>query len=278
MKASYWGYGFAVGAAVCSANALAGNFMNDTHIFNLGYGRQDATAKVTASVEPLPPIEIDLQDDLNVDNSSESVLAAYHWRFAERWVLGLTYQNLKLNGGGAAGRDFNFDGDEYQAGAQVDTEFTMATYRLDVAYAIVRNEKWELLLGAGIHTFVIETSLAAQVFLAEGGDQEPVINQFESDTADVLAPLPNVRAAVNYLITPNWSVRGGVGWLGLSVDNFSGSYTYANVAMDYRITERFGFGASYQVSEFDAKISDNDGFDEVDIVVSGPSLYLVYGF
>lgn len=278
MKASHWWHGMALGIIVVSAQAVAGNPIEDTHVFHLGYARQDAEAKVTASVEPLPPIEIDLEDDLNTDNSSSSVMAAYHWRFAERWILGVTYQSLKLEGSGAAGRDFNFDGVEFSAGARVDSTFNLDTYRIDVAYSLVRNEKWEVQLGLGLHTFVIETTIEAQVAL-QGGDQDkPLIDEFQTESSNVLAPLPNLRGAVNYQITPKWNVRGSIGWLGLNIDEFSGAYTYADIAMGYRFTERFGIGASYQISDFDAKISDNDGFDEVDIALSGPSLYLVYGF
>lgn len=278
MKTICYRNALAIGAAIFCVESFAGNAIDDTHVFHLGYARQDADVKVTSSVDPLPPIEIDLQDDLNSDTSSESVLAAYHWRFAQRWVLGITYQSLKLSGGGAAARDFNFDGTEYRAGAQVDSTFEMDTYRLDVAYAVIHNDRWEVLLGAGIHTFAIDTSISAEIAVAGGAEEAPIISQRQSESANVLAPLPNVRGAVHYLITPRWSVRGSAGWLGLDVDDFSGAYTYADVSTDYRITEHFGIGASYQVFTFDAKISDSEGFDEVDIALSGPSIYLVYGF
>jgi hypothetical protein len=271
--------GLAVATVAFCAESLAGTtIFDDRHRFHLGYARQDAEAKVTSSVDPLPPIEIDLQDDLNVDNSSASILAAYQWRFAEKWTLGLTYQRLSLDGDGLAARDFNFDGEEYRAGAQVNTEFTMDTYRLDVSYALIRNDQWELMVGLGVHTFVIETALEAQVSLEDGGGDSPLVDEFTKETADVLAPLPNLRAGVAYLITPRWSVTGSVGWLGLNIGDFSGSYTYADVATAYRFTERFGIGASYQIAELDAKIDDSDGFDEVNIKLPGPSIYLVYGF
>ncbi len=270
--------GLAVATVVFCAESLAGTIFDDRHRFHLGYARQDADAKVTSSVDPLPPIEIDLEDDLNVDNSSSSILAAYHWRFADKWTLGLTYQRLRLDGGGEAGRDFNFDGDVYRAGASVDTEFTMDTYRLDVSYAIIRNDQWEVLVGFGVHTFVIETSLEGQVSLEEGSGDSPLVSEFRAEKSDLLAPLPNLRAGVAYLITPSWRVGGSIGWLGLDIGDFSGSYTYADVATEYRFTERFGIGASYQIAELDAKISDSDGFDEVDIRLPGPSIYLIYGF
>ncbi len=277
MDSVSWRFGLAWVAVVYCAETCAGTMFDDTHRFHLGYARQDADAKVTSSVDPLPPIEIDLEDDLDADNSSDSILAAYHWRFADKWSLGLTYQRLKLDGDGLAARDFNFDGDVYRAGAQVDTEFTMDTYRLDVAYTIFRNDQWQVRVGAGVHTFVIDTSLAAQLSL-EGGEETPLVNEFRQDSADVLAPLPNLRAGVTFLVTPRWSVGGSAGWLSLNIGDFSGSYTYADVATDYRITERFGIGASYQIAKLDAKIDDSDGFDEVNIQLSGPSIYLVYGF
>lgn len=268
--------GLAIAAGAFSAQTFAETIFDYTHRFHVGYARQDADARVTSSIDPLPPIEIDLADDLNVDNSSESILLAYHWQFAEKWSLGLTYQRLSLDGDGLAARDFNFDGEEYRAGVRVDTEFTMDTYRLDVGYKLFSNDHWEVMVGAGVHTFAIDTSLAAGVGLEGGG--ESIVDEFRQESSNVLAPLPNLRAGVAYLLTPRWSVGASAGWLGLNIDDFSGSYTYADVGTDYRITDHFGIGASYQVAELDAKISDSDGFDEVNIELSGPSIYLFYGF
>lgn len=86
----------------------------------------------------------------------------------------------------------------------VDSEFDMDTYLIDIGYSFVRSERWEVMLGAGLHAFDFET--------------------------------------------------------------------------EYRITERFGIGATYQYSEINVTSDNSIGYDELEVDFSGPNLYLSYGF
>ncbi len=266
-----------VAALVFTGVTAAGNSIEDTHSFRLGYLSQDAEISAQSTIDPLPPIEIDLTDDLGMDDNSDSLQLHYSWRFAERWSLGVTYQKLELEGNGEAAFDFNFDGNDYTAGAAVETEFNMDTYLIDVGYAIVRNDKWQLEVGAGIHAFDIEAAIAGTVAI-EGEGIEDGTFQTARAGADVLAPLPNLRAGVTFLITPRWEVRAGAGWLSLEIDDIDGNYTYLNVGTEYRVTDHFGIGAAYSLSKMDVTSTDGDGLDSFDVEFSGPSVFLTYGF
>ena len=263
-------------SALFSASALAGNSIEDTHTFRLGVHSQDAEIKSVSNVFPFPPIEIDLTDDLGMDDSSESIYVSYRWRFGEKWALSATFQRLELDGSGAAAIDFNFDGTEYSAGTAIDSEFNVDTYLIDLGYSIVRSEKWEVVVGFGLHAFDIETAITGRVELS--GDGEVIIGVRSTANADFLAPLPNLRGGVTYMITPKWELRGGIGWLSLEIDNIDGKYLYADIGTEYRITDRFGIGAAYQISEIDVTNDKSDGFDKLDVDFSGPSIYLTYGF
>lgn len=264
-------------AALFSTGAMAvGNSIEDTHSFRLGVASQDADIKAQSSIDPFPPIEIDLTDDLGMDDNSESIYLKYRWRFSEKWQLSVAYQQLELDGNGVAGFDFNFDGKPFTAGVAVDTEFNMDTYLIDIGYSLVRNDQWEVVVGLGIHAFDFDTSITTTLGLEAGGDG------FETESvragADVLAPLPNLRGRATYLITPRWEISGGLGWLSLNIDDFDGSYYFAEIGTEYRITDRFGIGATYQVSTVDVTVDDGADVDKVDVDFSGPSIYLSYGF
>jgi hypothetical protein len=259
-----------------SIGAMAGNSIRDTHTFNLGFASQDADIKATSSLDPLPPIEIDLTDDLGMDDNSDSIYASYRWRFAEKWSLSATYQRLDLDGSGAATKDFNFDGEDFSAGIAIDSEFNMDTYRVDVGYSFIRNDNWEVLVGAGLHAFDIETVITGRLEIES--DLGDVVREAKSKSTDFLAPLPNLRGAVTYMISPNWEVNAGIGWLSLEIDNIDGDYRYGEIGTEYRFTDQFGIGANYQISEIDVTSVERDGFDEVDVEFSGPSIYLTYGF
>jgi hypothetical protein len=266
-------------ATLVSTGAMAvGNSIDDTHYFRLGYLSQDADISAQSTIDPLPPIEIDLTDDLGMDDNSESLQMHYSWRFAEKWSLSATYQKLELDGNGEAGFDFNFDGQDYAAGVAVDTDFKMDTYLIDVGYSIVRNDKWEVVVGGGLHAFDFDVEMTSTLGIDGEGLDDTIVRETTRSSADVLAPLPNLRGGATYLITPRWEVNASVGWLSLEIDDIDGKYTYLDIGTEYRITDRFGIGASYQLSKIDVTSTDNAGVDKFDIEFSGPSIYLSYGF
>ncbi|MFT5710821.1 MAG: hypothetical protein ACI8QT_001521 [Halioglobus sp.] len=261
---------------VSTVAVAAGNTIDDTHYFRLGVLSQTADITVQSTVDPRPPIEIDLIDDLGMDDKGESFQLYYRWRFADKWSLGVTYQRLELDGNGEAAFDFNFDGKSYTTGAAVETDFSMDTYLVDLGYSIVRNDKWEVTVGAGLHAFDFEAVIAGTIGI-EGGADSTVQNTTRA-AADVLAPLPNLRGGLTYLITPRWEVKAGGGWLSLEIDDIDGSYTYVNISTEYRFTDRFGLGAAYQIAKMDVTSTNSNGLDKLDAEFAGPSIYLSYGF
>ncbi|MFT5333533.1 MAG: hypothetical protein ACJAUG_002186 [Halioglobus sp.] len=263
-------------AALYSASSMAVDSIEDTHTFRLGMFSQTADIKAVSSLDGLPPIEVDLVDDLGLDDSSELGYGSYRWRFAEKWALTAVFERLDLDGRGFAAKDFNFDGEAFSLGAGVDVEYTMDTYLIDVTYSFIRNENWEVIVGLGLHAFDIETVISGR--LEVDSDMGGNVLEASSAAADVLAPLPNFRGGVKYMITPRWEVNASVGWLSLEVDDIDGEYAYADIGTEYRITEHFGIGATYQISQIDVTSQEDNGFNKLDVDFSGPSVYLSYGF
>jgi hypothetical protein len=66
-----------VAALVFTGVTAAGNTVEDTHYFRVGYMSQDADISAQSTIDPLPPIEIDLTDDLGMDDNSESLQLHY---------------------------------------------------------------------------------------------------------------------------------------------------------------------------------------------------------
>lgn len=276
MKCSKTVLALGIATLVSTGAMAAGNTIDDTHYFRLGVLSQKTDITVQSTIDPLPPIEIDMTDDLGMDDSSESVQILYRWRFADKWSLSAQYQKLELDGTGEATKDFNFDGNDYSAGVSVDTQFNVDTYLLDVGYSIIRNDKWELVVGGGVHSFDIDASIITTIGI-EGVD-DSIVGESVTGNAGVLAPLPNLRAAATYLITPRWEVNVSTGWLSLEIDDIEGKYTYLDIGTEYRFTDRFGVGAAYQLSKMDVTSTNTDGVDKFEMEFSGPSIYLSYGF
>jgi hypothetical protein len=164
----------------------------------------------------------------------------------------------------------------FVAGRLVQTEFNMKTYLVDVAYSLVRNDKWDVMVGAGIHSFDFESSISGVAFINDGNNN--IVEKFTKASADVLAPLPNLRLGAIYMINPRWEVSSSVGWLSLEIDQIDGEYTYFDIATEYRFAQKFGIGASYQLANIDVTSAKGNSVDKVDLEFTGPSIYFTYGF
>ena len=127
-------------------------------------------------------------------------------------------------------------------------------------------------MGFGLHAFDIDSTIGGVVRV--DGIQE----QRTRASAEVLAPLPNVRAFGTYMITPKWEVSATGGWLSFSYEDYSGGYLFLNLYTEYRFTDRFGMGFSFQVADIDVDFKDSDSKKEFEIDLYGPSIYLTYGF
>lgn len=260
--------------SLISLPSLAASSILDNHSFKLGGYAQKGNIKITAVRRPFNPIEIDFIDDFGMDETSTSAFASYRWHFTNKWSLSVAYQQLELEGKGIAAKSFNFAGRDFTAGVRVDTEYSMDTYLVDIGYSFIRNEKWEVLIGLGVHAFDIETSIAGQASITNGvigvGTQAARVN------AEVLAPLPNLRGSVTYGITPKWEISASSGWLSLAVDDIDGNYTFLDIGTEYRFTKRFGIGANYQLANIEVTSDESNGEDVLDLEFTGPSLYFTY--
>lgn len=260
----------ALSVGVCARGQASS--IEDNHIFHLGAYEQDLDVSGSAGRDGMPGIEIDFDRVLGVDQSSTTPFFSYQWRFAEKWSLQVYYSQLEASGKRQAERDFTWDGKEYSVGSVVGTDFELDTLLLGANYSFVRNEDLELGLGIGLHAFDIGTTLSATAHLGDNN------GEVRRSTSDVLAPLPNVRMYGTYLITSRWEVNASLGWLSLSYEDYEGDYLYINALTQYRVTERFGIGLSYQSSALDFSKESRRRSASFDIDISGPSLFVTYGF
>ena len=254
-----------------SAVAL-GNSLEDTHRFRLGAYKQDIDVTGSVTKNPLPEVELDFDKVLGLEDSSETYFFSYQWRFKEKWSLQAFYSQLGATGKKIATKDFNYDGVEYTAGAKLETDFDLDTYLLAVNYSFVHDDKKEFGVGFGLHAFDIDTTIAGAVGV--GGEERGGVRT----SGEVVAPLPNLRFFGTYMITSKWEVSLSGGWLSFSYDDYDGDYLFLTAFTEYRFTDNFGIGISYQVAEIDVAHEDSSGKEKFDMELYGPSIFLTYGF
>ena len=268
---------FAVLLAAISTHGRA-DPLNDTHLFRVGIYEQDIDVKASAQRDPLPEVELDFDEFLGIDESSSSFFLQYQWRFRDNWALRGFYTNMEADGKKTATKEFNWDGREFEAGLRLGSEFAVDTYLLAVDYTFINSDKAELGLGFGLHAFDIDTTIEATLTVDDSSGEEEGRRRVVRNNSELLAPLPNLRAFGRYALTPKWSVEGAVGWLSANYEDYDGDYLFLTLLTEYRFTERFGVGLTYQISEIDITHEKKRGSDSFDIDQYGPAIFLSYGF
>lgn len=262
----------ALGGSILIPTLVWGNTIEDTHRFRLGIYEQDIDINGTVTKDPFPEISLDFDKVLGMEDSSQTIFLGYQWRFKEKWSLQAYYSQLEATGKKIATKDFNYDGEEYTAGVLLESDFDLDTYLLAASYSFVKDAKKEFGVGFGLHIFDIDSTIGAVVRV------EGVQEQGTRSSAEVLAPLPNFRAFGTYMINPKWEVSATGGWLSFSYEDYSGGYLFLNLHTEYRFTDRFGMGFSFQIADIDVDVEDSDTKKEFEIDLYGPSIYLTYGF
>lgn len=248
------------------------NSLTDTHRFRLGVTDQEIDIEGHASRKPRPPVDIEFDEVLGLEDSSDSIYLSYRWRFAERWSLYALYSNFEATGSKLAVKDFVWDDQDISAGVLLDTEFGLDTYLVEATYSFVRDERKEFGLGLGLHAFDIETVIEIDLGVNEERREAVRTN------AELLAPLPNLIVFGGFMINPRWEISGSAGWLSLNYEDYSGDYFFGEVTTEYRITDKFGIGAKYQMAEIDVSYQSGKKDTAFDIDFYGPSIFLTYGF
>ena len=99
----------------------------------------------------------------------------------------------------------------------------------------------------------------------------------EDAQASFLAPLPVIGFRLDYSVTPRFHVRGSVDYFGISIDEFSGSFTDILISADYQVFDNFGAGAGLNITSLDASYDDGTEY-EVNQQISGFLMYLTYNY
>lgn len=210
-----------------------------TYVFNTDTDfRADRTEGILGS-------SIDLSRDLDVEEDSWNPRADITWRFAPNHALELGYYSFEHEGSRPISRDITFRNQTFAANTSVESTFKIELMRLEYLYSFYRNEKVDLGVGAGAYGLGAEASLTA-----------PLISQTES--ADVLAPLPVVSFRLDYNINPKLKFLTAVDLFFLDQNDYEGSLTDIRFMLEHQTFKHIGFGIGFDRTAIDVESANED--------------------
>jgi hypothetical protein len=241
------------------------------HMLSAGVTGQRTDATIRATVAGFEPVSIGL-DDVGIDERDTSYYLDYRYRFSQNWSLFAGGYSYAGAGSASISQDFNYDGVEFTAGANLRADFDVDAYLFSVMYKLFRSEEFELLLGGGLHALDLSASLAANVRLNE------FESEFRQSGTTLLAPVPNLRIAASWAPTNRLGFTAVGGWLSANVDNYDGAFTYGHLRALLRLGKSSAIGLGYQVTDVDITESQGSGELNYNVRLTGPTLSFSYAF
>lgn len=247
------------------------HFLEPGHRVSLGIAEQDADLSVRATADGFDPIELDARD-LGIDDRDYSYYLDYRYRFRPRWAVVAGAYGFSDSGSQTAEREFNYDGIEFTAGAELTTRFEADAYLVDVMYAVHRDERSEFMVGGGIHALDLSASVAGAISI----DEER--REFRRAGTTLLAPVPNLRMAGTWVLSERFALHGIGGWLSANIDDFSGDFIYGHLRLAYALTRQMSLALGYQRTDIDITQERPASELKYDVRLEGFTLTFVYSF
>ncbi len=248
------------------------SYLARDHLIYLGIFDQTAESSLLAQRGDLPPASVDF-DGVGVADDYTSGMLEYRYRWTDKWNVSASYFRFSNGGTAAVSEEFNFDGVEFELGAEVKSSLRVDTYILAASYALHKTDSSEIAVGGGIHALDVSTTLEATGFV----NGEPVSDS-EQAGSSILAPLPNVRASAFHAFNDKWAVLATGGWLSVTVDEYEGNYRYFHLRGQYQVSNAFGLTLGYQLVDIDVEESLSDGRNRFDFGFSGLTAGITYEF
>jgi hypothetical protein len=240
---------------------------------------------INGDTEQPPPIGI--EDVLGVEEGKNTLFLGAAWHISNRNSLEFEYFQLDRNGSIDLlnGQDDPVAiGDYLITEGSIDTSFDVGVSRLTYGYSIIRNERVDLQLKAGIHLADLSVALrlSGDVCVApevpDGLGDCPTIPGSETAAEDVTAPLPHFGGSFAYAITPNIAMNINVIGFAIELDSLDGTLIEVDADVEWTPWRHFGIGAGlrYFNANVESKGSDLNG--EFDFEYWGPAVFVSTSF
>jgi hypothetical protein len=235
------------------------------------YPTVNSKARLDFPQTEAPGTEIRLEDDLGLTERKGTPYFLLGARFATNWRVEFEYYYLQRSGDRHLSRDIHWGDIDYHAGADIHTIFNTNVYRLVAGYSFYRTPMAEAGATIGLHTTDFKIGLSGQ------GDREGATG-LQTETKNVLVPLPTVGLYGTYKFSDQWMVRGRFDVLSLTIDQYDGQLVNSMIAFDWRFTKNWGGGLGYRYVSYNLKSTTDKFHGEVKYDFKGPTIFVEAGF
>ena len=242
--------------------------LSDSLTVALGAMRSNNSFNVEADVGDDIGDDIDFGDTLGVSSHSNFFNGQAKWKFGNenKWSVAAQYFSNNAKGSAVLEEDIEWDGDFFGEGSFVSAGVKLSVARLFFGRSIIRNDRNDFGVGAGLHDLRMDVFIEGEVLL---NDDTTGVRRAEVNASQIL---PNVGAWYNFSPARKWLLHGRVDWIGASIGDYDGHMWNLNAGVNYQAFNHIGFDLSWQYFNLNVNVDSDDWTGGADMVYSGPVL------
>jgi hypothetical protein len=205
---------------------------------------------------------VNLADALGGDTSLNVFRLDGSWLIAGPHGIEASWYDIRLKGQRKISTSINWGDQSYPVNATINSYFRTNIYKLAYGYTLHRDQKHEFTGLIGVHIMRFSTGLS-------------IDGLGQSQNLSVTAPLPSLGVAWRARWTERFSTRASLQYFGISLESgkYSGHFTDALIAGEYRVTETAGVGVGYNRFDLSGSFKPGPLKLTVDYKYNGLMLY-----
>ncbi len=251
--------------------------LNKTFVIGVGGFFPDVDSKIRLDGNLGIGTVIDFEDELGLAEANSTFWLSSRWRISRRNNLEFEWIRLDRNSSiTTTSREYDIGDTVVQAGARIDSLLDIDLFRLTYGYSLIRNEKADLQLQAGIHVADVKTALRLAGALIIDG--QPFGDAIETEGADITAPLPHFGGNFTYAFNEKLALYGNLIGFAIEINDIKGSIIETGGTLQYNFTDNIGVGAGIRFFRVDVEATEEDLRGKFQYDYFGPVIYANVAF
>jgi hypothetical protein len=219
----------------------------ETVIITLGGILNTFDTKFTLNGQSTRGTNIDLESN-DLAKSRGSFDAGLTWRFFPRHRLDFNYFQVKRSGTKNYSDSITIGDNTFPVGASVSVEsknnFLLGNYR----YSFIKQDNLEVAGLIGIYGGHVDFSTSAT------GNVNGNTRTVSTDSSTTL-PLPILGGTVDWYVSPQLTVSGGLSGLKAKIGDVDGRIFVGSLAGEYMFSRNFGLGLRYMYTDMNVDVT-----------------------